>query len=212
MPRTAARVGTAAVVEIPGPVAFHFVRIGDGPGEVLEPPTDAGNVGLKNRAYVQFLSPLFHSKRSSPCKSVRRGLAAVNNRWQRLARLLKKVFEIDPRVCTSGARMQIVSFINDVRVVDRILRHRESERCQARDPFEPPAPLRPPGPSLQQFQRRRMTSGAGQAANCRAKVGFWRRSARKFAACPEFALDFRPLPSPFPLCPRMETLIRFVWP
>jgi hypothetical protein len=37
------------------------------------------------------------------------------------ARLLKKVFEVDPLVCTCGARMQIVSFITDPRVVDRIL-------------------------------------------------------------------------------------------
>jgi hypothetical protein len=36
------------------------------------------------------------------------------------ARLLKKVFEVDPLVCTCGARMQIVSFITDPRVVDRI--------------------------------------------------------------------------------------------
>jgi hypothetical protein len=61
------------------------------------------------------------------------------------ARLLKKVFEVDPLVCTCGARMQIVSFITDPRVVDRILRHRKSERCKARDPFEPRAPPRPPG-------------------------------------------------------------------
>jgi hypothetical protein len=32
--------------------------------------------------------------------------------------------------------MQIVFFITDPRVADRILRHRESERCKAKDPFE----------------------------------------------------------------------------
>jgi hypothetical protein len=47
----------------------------------------------------------------------------------------------DPLVCKCGARMQIISFITEPRVVDRILRHRESERCKAKDPFEPRAPL-----------------------------------------------------------------------
>jgi len=56
------------------------------------------------------------------------------------ARLLRKIFETDPLLCQCGTRMQIVSFITDVRVVDRILRHRKSERCQAKDPFEPRAP------------------------------------------------------------------------
>jgi hypothetical protein len=56
------------------------------------------------------------------------------------ARLLRKIFEIDPLLCACGARMKIVSFITEPRIVDRILRHRESERCQAKDPFEPRAP------------------------------------------------------------------------
>jgi hypothetical protein len=56
------------------------------------------------------------------------------------ARLLRKIFEVDPLVCACGARMQIVSFITDPRVVDRILRHRESERCKTKDPFAPRAP------------------------------------------------------------------------
>jgi hypothetical protein len=55
-------------------------------------------------------------------------------------RLLRKIFEVDPLVSACGARMQIVSFITDSRVVDRILSHRESERCRAKDPFEPRAP------------------------------------------------------------------------
>jgi len=62
------------------------------------------------------------------------------------ARLLKKVFEVDPLICTCGARMQIVSFITDPRVVESLLRHRKSERCKAPDPFEPRSPPRPPGP------------------------------------------------------------------
>jgi hypothetical protein len=59
------------------------------------------------------------------------------------ARLIRKIFETDPLLCTCGGRMRIVSFITDHRVVDRILRHRESERCKAQDPFEPRAPPRP---------------------------------------------------------------------
>ena len=56
------------------------------------------------------------------------------------ARLLRKIFEVDPLLCTCGAQMKIVSFITEPRVVDRILRHLASEACKARDPFEPRAP------------------------------------------------------------------------
>ena len=59
------------------------------------------------------------------------------------ARLLRKIFEIDPMLCSRcGAEMKIISVITDPRIVDRILRHLESERCKARDPFEPRAPPR----------------------------------------------------------------------
>jgi hypothetical protein len=58
------------------------------------------------------------------------------------ARLIRKIFEVDPLLCACGARMKIVSLITEPRVVDRILRHRESEHCQAKDPFEPRAPPR----------------------------------------------------------------------
>jgi 16S rRNA C1402 N4-methylase RsmH len=56
------------------------------------------------------------------------------------ARLIKNIFEADPLLCTCGGRMCIVSFITDPRIVDRILQHRESERCKAQDPFETTAP------------------------------------------------------------------------
>ena len=58
------------------------------------------------------------------------------------ARLIRKIFEADPLPCACGARMRIVSFITDPRVVDRILRHRESGRCKTRDPFQPRPPPR----------------------------------------------------------------------
>jgi hypothetical protein len=50
----------------------------------------------------------------------------------------------DPR---SGATLlvldpleRILSVMTQPRIVDRILRHLRSERCQARDPFESPVP------------------------------------------------------------------------
>jgi hypothetical protein len=53
------------------------------------------------------------------------------------ARLIRKIFEADPLTCGAcGSRMRIVSFITDSHVVDRILRHRQSERCRTEDPFE----------------------------------------------------------------------------
>jgi hypothetical protein len=62
------------------------------------------------------------------------------------ARLIRKIFEADPLTCPAcGARMRIVSFITDPRVIDPILRHRQSDRCMATDPFEsraPPLPTR----------------------------------------------------------------------
>jgi len=71
-----------------------------------------------------------HPENSDFCREAR-------STW---ARLLRKISEVDPLVCRCGARMRIVSFITDPRVVDRILRHRERERCRAKDPFEPRAP------------------------------------------------------------------------
>jgi hypothetical protein len=56
------------------------------------------------------------------------------------ARLIRKIFEADPLLCPCGGRMRIASFITDPRVVDRILRHRQSERCKTQDPFETRAP------------------------------------------------------------------------
>jgi len=56
------------------------------------------------------------------------------------ARLIRKIFEADPLTCACGARMRIVSFITDPRIVDRILRYRQSDRCRTGDPFEPRAP------------------------------------------------------------------------
>ena len=56
------------------------------------------------------------------------------------ARLLRKIFEADPLLCSCGATMKIVSLITEPRVVDRILRHLESDACKARNPIEPRGP------------------------------------------------------------------------
>jgi len=56
------------------------------------------------------------------------------------ARLLRKIFEVDPMLCPCGGKMKIVSVITDPRVVDRILRHLESRACRGRDPFQPRPP------------------------------------------------------------------------
>ena len=73
------------------------------------------------------------------------------------ARLLRNIFEVDPLVCKCGARMRIISFITDPRVVDRILRHRESEHCKTKA-LSNPALRRAPAPALgSNAQRRRET-------------------------------------------------------
>jgi hypothetical protein len=54
--------------------------------------------------------------------------------------LIKKIFEVDPLLCSCGGRMRIVSFVTDPRIVDRILRHCASDRCKSQDSFEPRAP------------------------------------------------------------------------
>jgi hypothetical protein len=64
---------------------------------------------------------------------------ATRRTW---ARLLRRIFEADPLLCSCGAEMKIVSIITQPRVVERILRHLGSDRCQARDPFDPRAPPR----------------------------------------------------------------------
>jgi hypothetical protein len=56
------------------------------------------------------------------------------------ARLLRKIFEVDPLLCACGAEMRIVSIITDPRVVDRILRHLATPASKAVDPLQPRSP------------------------------------------------------------------------
>ncbi len=58
---------------------------------------------------------------------------------QSWARLLQRVFEVDPLLCpTCGERMKIVGFVTQPVVVDKILRHRRER--QLASPFESRAP------------------------------------------------------------------------
>jgi len=59
------------------------------------------------------------------------------------ARLLRKIFEVEPMICSCGAGMKIISIITEPRVVDRILRHLQSGSCRARDPFQSRPPPQP---------------------------------------------------------------------
>ena len=62
--------------------------------------------------------------------------SAEARRRQSWARMLKKVFEVDPLVCKRcGEEMEIVAWITKVDVIDRILRHRREKGLVS--PFEP---------------------------------------------------------------------------
>ncbi len=60
-------------------------------------------------------------------------------RRQSWARLLARIFEVDPLLCpTCGEAMQIVGFIKEPALIDKILRHRKQK--QLTSPFESRAP------------------------------------------------------------------------
>src|SRR6059036_2459510 len=103
--------------------------------------------------------PIAHNRRKPSANSKPRRHRTLPHRAKRpqfvqrrrasWARLIRRIFEVDPLLCRCGAEMKIISIITDPRVVDRILRHRESQECRALDPFEPRAPPQPGGISLQ---------------------------------------------------------------
>ena len=103
---------------------------------------------LSNRARVTIAGLNGQSCRTSGVQQGYDGeIESSRARRASWARLLRKIFEVDPLLCTCGAQMRIVSFITEPRVVDRILRHLASEACKARDPFEPRAPPAAASPS-----------------------------------------------------------------
>jgi len=57
-------------------------------------------------------------------------------------RSLREILQIDQPFCSCGPKMGRISMITDPRIVNPILRHLQSERCRARDPFESRAPPR----------------------------------------------------------------------
>ncbi len=63
-----------------------------------------------------------------------RDARALRRSW---ARLIKRIYEIDPLVCPNcGAEMKVVAFITEHEVVDKILRHlrRRDEEGRGRGP------------------------------------------------------------------------------
>ena len=65
--------------------------------------------------------------------------ALVKQRRRSWARLLRRIYEVDPLTCPRcGDELRIVSVIRDPVVVDRILAHRRHKKI--RSPFDPRAP------------------------------------------------------------------------
>ena len=58
------------------------------------------------------------------------------------ARLLRKVFEVDPLTCLRcGAEMKVISVITEGALIDKLLKHvRGRAEEQGDDPFDPRAP------------------------------------------------------------------------
>jgi hypothetical protein len=65
----------------------------------------------------------------------------VTQRRRSWARLLRRIYEVDPLVCPRcGEEMKVVAVITDPVVVDRILAHRREKQLES--PFEARAPPR----------------------------------------------------------------------
>ena len=65
--------------------------------------------------------------------------AWLRTRRRSWARLLARIYEVDPLVCPRcGDELKVVAAITDPIVIDRILKHRL--RRDIRSPFEPRAP------------------------------------------------------------------------
>ena len=102
-----------------------------------------------NRARVTAPAAQGKSDRAAQARSAGEDSEFARETRRTWSRLIRKIFEVDPLLCSCGAGMKIVSIITQPRIVDRILRHLGSDHCQARDPFEPRAPPRAAAFSLQ---------------------------------------------------------------
>jgi hypothetical protein len=69
--------------------------------------------------------PVIHMKGDRPAESIRFDEPPANNRRKaNWARLIQKVYEVDPLKCTRcGATMRIIALIDDAGVIERILKH-----------------------------------------------------------------------------------------
>jgi hypothetical protein len=64
------------------------------------------------------------------------------------ARLIRKVFEVDPLLCsTCGSEMKIIAVLTDPKVVDRIICHLDKNAVTPRAPPSTDIPLHPTFPS-----------------------------------------------------------------
>jgi hypothetical protein len=95
-----------------------------------------------NRARVTANAAQVNSDNAAPSRSAGEDSEFARETRRTWARLLTKIFEVDPLLCSCGAELRIVSVITQPRIVDRILRHFRNERRQARDPFQSRAPPR----------------------------------------------------------------------
>jgi hypothetical protein len=109
-----------------------------------------------NRARVAAAAKQGESDGAAQARSTAEDSAFARETRRTWARLLRKIFEADPLLCSCGAEMKIVSIITQPRVVERILRHLGSDRCQARDPFESRAPPRARAFSLRKIGVRQL--------------------------------------------------------
>ena len=76
-----------------------------------------------------------------PCSAERRRL---RRGW---AQLIRRVYEVDPLLCSCGETMRILSFLTDPAVVRKILRHLESQGSE-----------RPRGPPRVELESPTLTS------------------------------------------------------
>ena len=70
------------------------------------------------------------------------GVAAGASRTPSWARLLRKVFEVDPLICIRcGAEMKVISVITEGALIDQLLKHvRGRAEDLGDDAFDPRAP------------------------------------------------------------------------
>jgi hypothetical protein len=143
--------GQVLVTTPPDPRTGSDVRILD-PLEFVHALTnqipDAGSHTIRYLgAYATRIRKTHVIRKADPTRPAPEGATAApdeddaftKSRRSSWARILRKVLEVDPKICSRrGSDLKIVAVITDPRTVDRILRHVESGR--GHDPFEPRAP------------------------------------------------------------------------